>query len=293
MATNELDSDVAYDFESIEISDPYMFATVFSNPDLSRELLEIILGVGIERVEIIGVERAIIPELGAKSIRMDVYVADGKGTKYNVEMQNVNKYDLERRSRYYLSANDIDCIRKGVPYKNLNDSYVIFVCKFDPFNRDLPIYTVTPHCKETGDEMPDGSTRLFLNSTAWEHCENPRLRAFLRYVDEGMIDGGDADDDFPRKVDEAVRTFRRQKEWRTEYMKIMNELNERYAEGMEKGMEKGAWRVQEENRLLGERLEADGRESEAIKVFADAGLRARELERYGIRVPDSPGAPAR
>jgi predicted transposase/invertase (TIGR01784 family) len=278
MATNEPD------FESIKISDPIMFASVFTDPSLCKELLEIILEIPIDHVEIISSEHTVVPELGAKGVRLDVYVADGLGTKFNVEMQNVNKHDLERRSRYYLTANDIDCIRRGMLYKDMNDTYVIFICQFDPFKDGLPVYTVTPHCKETGHEMPDGTTRMFLSTVAWSRCENPRLRSFLRYVHEGMIDEETADGDFLRRVDETVRSIRHQAQWRMRG--IMNELNERFAEGKAEGKAEGSAeteaRMNEEMRLLGERLAADGRASEAIEILVDPGRRARELERYGI-----------
>jgi flagellar biosynthesis/type III secretory pathway protein FliH len=67
---------------------------------------------------------------------------------------------------------------------------------------------------------------------------------------------------------------------------IMNELNERFAEGKAEGKAEGSAeteaRMNEEMRLLGERLAADGRASEAIEILVDPGRRARELERYGI-----------
>ena len=211
-------------------------------------------------------------------------IADELGTKYNVEMQNVNKYDLARRSRYYLTANDIDCIRKGTLYSKMNDTYVIFICKFDPLKCGLPVYTVTPHCKETGNEMPDGATRLFLSTVAWHRCENPRLRSFLRYVDEGMIDEENDDSGFLLKVDETVHSIRRQKEWRIKYMRMMNELNQQFAEGKAEGKAE----MNEENRLLSERLAADGRESEANAIFGNSERRSRELERYGIVSPAEP-----
>ena len=41
-----------------------------------------------------------------RSIRMDVYAEDEAGNVYNTEMQNMQKTDLARRSRYYQAMID-------------------------------------------------------------------------------------------------------------------------------------------------------------------------------------------
>lgn len=178
-----------FDWSSITIRDNYMFATVFSDPELCRELLEAILSKPIAKVVIVSPEAGKVPEPGAKGIRMDVYVADEVGTVYDVEMQNANEGNLARRSRYYLSANDLDCMAPGMDYRDMRDSYVVFVCSFDPFGRKLPKYEVTPHCKEDHVEMPDGAERIFVNATAWAKCDDKRLSCFLRYLSGGYHRG--------------------------------------------------------------------------------------------------------
>ena len=61
-------------------------------------------------------------------------------------------------------------------------------------------------------------------------------------------------------------------------MKLMHELNQRFAQGKAEGRAE----MNEENRLLSERLVADGRESEAIEILGDPARRVRELDGYGI-----------
>lgn len=104
-------------------------------------------------------------------------------------MQKVDEGDLMKRSRYYLSANDMDCIAPSQDFNKLRDSFVIFICLFDPFERRLARYTVRPHCIETGSDVPDGASRLFVNAIAYDACEDARLASFLRYLVTGKIDG--------------------------------------------------------------------------------------------------------
>ncbi len=64
---------------------------------------------------------------------IDVYVKDEKQTRYNVEMQVEKKPALGKRSRYYQSQMDMEMLLSGEDYAELPNTYVIFICDFDPF----------------------------------------------------------------------------------------------------------------------------------------------------------------
>lgn len=53
--------------------------------------------------------------------------------RINVEMQAVSHAALGKRARYYHSQIDMDLLETGKEYVELPDSYVIFICDFDPF----------------------------------------------------------------------------------------------------------------------------------------------------------------
>lgn len=280
-------SDVrVFGWDAITLRDNLMFATVFRDPKLCSELLEIVLGVPVERVVLVDTEVSKVPELGAKGIRMDVYVADGSGAIYDVEMQNANEGNLAKRSRYYLSANDMDSIVPGMDYDDMRDSFVIFVCSFDPFGRELPCYSITPCCREDAVEMPDGTTRVFVNATAWDKCADQRLAAFLRYLSSGTI----GEDDFTRELDDAVQRIKRQPEWRRKRMKLERYLEEQrikaVKEGLKEGREEGRkeGREEERNRIakLAYLLEGAGRLDELVPAMADEGKLDALLGEFGI-----------
>ena len=67
-----------------------------------------------------------------KGIRLDVYANDEERTHYNVEMQVSKKPALGRRSRYYQSQIDMELLVSGEEYEELPDTYVTFLCDFDP-----------------------------------------------------------------------------------------------------------------------------------------------------------------
>ena len=94
--------------------------------------LERALPIKVDHVEI-STEKSIVYHPEYKGVRLDVYAKDENNTRYNVEMQVLKQPALGRRSRYYQSHMDMDLLVKGCEYAELPDSYVIFLCDFDPF----------------------------------------------------------------------------------------------------------------------------------------------------------------
>ena len=67
-------------WEQLTFADDFMFGKIMVNPDICKEVLERILNIKIERIEYIERQKNLDVDYEAKSIRMDVYVKDGKGT---------------------------------------------------------------------------------------------------------------------------------------------------------------------------------------------------------------------
>ena len=65
---------------------------------------------------------------------------DEAGTMYNIEMQTVSRDDLLRRIRYYQGTMDRRALESGKDYRELPDSFIIFVCAFDYFDGGLAAY---------------------------------------------------------------------------------------------------------------------------------------------------------
>ena len=68
------------EWNEIGISNDFLFGKVMRDPELCRELLEAILNVPIERVEYPEEQKTIDIAQDARSVRLDVYVADGNNT---------------------------------------------------------------------------------------------------------------------------------------------------------------------------------------------------------------------
>ena len=83
-------------FEELQIKDDFMFSVIMRNPKFCKPFLERILGVNISRIEYPKSQETIDIAADAKSVRLDIYVEDGKETVYNIEMQTTEKRNLPK-----------------------------------------------------------------------------------------------------------------------------------------------------------------------------------------------------
>lgn len=120
-------------WENLRISNDFMFAKVMRNPELCKGLLERLLDIQIDHIEYPEEQKVIDISKDSKSVRLDVYLKDEKGTVYNVEIQTTSNRNLPKRTRYYAGMIDLNAIEKGADYSELPQSFVIFICTFDAF----------------------------------------------------------------------------------------------------------------------------------------------------------------
>ena len=233
------------DWQDLTIQDDYMFKLIMSRKRICKKMLEKILRISIDDLVYIEDEKSMKASYDSKGVRLDVYVKDDKHTVYNIEMQ-VRKPENEglyKRTRYYQSMIDGDLLKAGVDYDELNPTYIIFICPFEPFHEGRHMYTFRNYCTEDKDiELQDGTVRLFLNTKGTMDDVEPDVKAFLEYVDGVM-----SPDEFVQEIDEAIRNVKTQESERVRYMTYTLKLKEErkigheagFREGMEKGLQKG------------------------------------------------------
>ena len=203
-------------WESLQIKNDYIFSKVMRDKEICIALLEKLLKMKIKDIVYLEEEKTINIDYAAKSVRLDVYVEDGNRV-FNLEMQATAKKELPYRSRYYQGMIDLNSIEKGASYKKLKESYVIFICTFDPFERGLAQYTFENLCEEdTTIRLNDGTKKIFFNATDYDKAEDEDVREFLRYVN-----GEKSDNPFVRMLDDKVVKVKSSKEWRREYMTLL------------------------------------------------------------------------
>ena len=232
-------------WEELQIKDDFLFAKVMRDKKICAALIERLLGTKIKDIIYLEEEKKIDIKWDAKSVRLDVYVEDGNRV-FNLEMQTTNQKNLPYRSRYYQGMIDLNTIEKGESYRKLKESYVIFICTFDPFEKGKAKYTFENLCVEDKElRLKDGTRKIFLNAKGYQNAEEEDVREFLKYVN-----GEESDNIFVKKIESKVEQIKSNKEWRQEYMTMLM----REAEIREQSREEGRLEGIQEGRLEG-RLE--------------------------------------
>ena len=231
-------------YEELDITDPFIFAKVMSEKELCKPLLENILNIKIRDIVYVDYEETIQMTAKSKGIRLDRYVEDDNNTVFNLEMQTTTYKELPKRSRYYQGIIDLNMIEKGESYDILKESYVIFICTFDFFEKGRSVYGFENVCLEDSEiKLNDGTHKIFLNTKGDKSDINKELKSLLEY-----FDGSEPESELTRRIDRKVIAARKNERWRREYMSLQMEMNLKYREGLKAGMKAG----EEKGRALGQ-----------------------------------------
>ena len=207
-------------WEDLTITDDFMFCKVMSDPDICKELLEILLHIKIERLEFQEPQKSFKLTSESRGIRLDVYVKDSNRV-FDIELQTTNERNLELRTRYYQGVMDISELEKGEFYSNMKESYIIFICMFDPFGADMPIYTVKQTFTENEKLIFDDKThKIFYNVNAFEKLSNDvETKAFLEYLCKHQ-----STTKFTQSLETAVYRNKNNQNWRQNYMTLAYDM---------------------------------------------------------------------
>lgn len=228
--------------QDLTIKDNFMFGAVMSIEENCIAFLEMVLGFPIEKV-VVSKERSMIYHPEYRGVRLDIYARDEKHTHYNVEMQARRQADLGKRSRYYHSQIDVECLEKGLPYEELPNTFVIFICDFDPFGCGLYYYSFQNECQEdTRAKLCDGNKTIFLSTKGKNKEQMPQsLVKFLKFVEADLAESEeDFDDELVRQFQTSIRKIKTSREMGERYMLFEELLKEERQEGLAQGRQENA-----------------------------------------------------
>ena len=256
-------------WEDLTITDDFMFCKVMSDPDICKELLEILLHIKIERLEFQEPQKSFKLTSESRGIRLDVYVKDSNRV-FDIELQTTNERNLELRTRYYQGVMDISELEKGEFFSNMKESYIIFICMFDPFGADMPIYTVKQTFEENEKLIFDDKThKIFYNVNAFEKLSNDvETKAFLEYLCKHQ-----STTKFTQSLETAVYRNKNNQNWRQDYMTLAYNLSLAAEKAFENGFSAGEERGRNEGISLGAQQKA----VETAKKFLAMGLSVEQV----------------
>ena len=225
-------------FKNLPLSNAFMFGEVMRDESICKLFLEELLGCKIAKLKFINKEYDLADTKYNHGIRLDVYLADANNTHYDIEMQN-SVEALERRCRYYQAGIDRRTLEKNAKYRDLPESYIIFVCNYDPYKLGYARYERVMYIKDTDLVYDDGSHVIFLNTHYTKVGNTPK--AITEYLDYAR----DNDDHAPfttelaREAVARTQQIRRNTEKEDSFMTFTQLLQETKDEAIEEGVKKG------------------------------------------------------
>ena len=180
-------------------------------------------------------------------------------------MQTSKYPSLDKRARYYHANMDLDFLQQGQPYKDLKPSYVIFICTFDLFKMDEPVYFFRSWDVEKSLPLEDLSYTIVLNTKYSPEKVPETLKPFYEYLNDPKKNQAS---ELTRMIDERVRKFNSD-EWRKKYMTFEYILNEQKRESFAEG-------AAQKQREIAKSMIEEGIAKEVIEKIT--GLSMEEVE---------------
>lgn len=216
------------------ITSDVVFGHVMSKPENCLRLLQLVVPeLNIQKVHDVHKQHVIDEGLKEKSVRLDIYAQDDQGRLFDIEMQVVRQQDIGKRIRYYQAQMDKDSLSRGKHYYDLNDSYIIFLCPYDPFYHGRSRYEFSIREDHYHDiKLETGSHLIFLNSKGKDCNQNKGLQQFFDFMN-GIINESDT---FIAHLNSDIDAYVGSGQWRLDKMKLTTELQDSERKGERKGI---------------------------------------------------------
>lgn len=165
----------------LTLFDDDLMSRVFDkNIKATELLLRIILGKKVKVISVTGQNEMKNHQVGGRSITLDVDAMDENGEEIDIEVQGNSEGAHVRRARYHSSMVDSRMLKEGQAFRELKDSYVIFIYKHDKFQKGLPLYHVERYVGETNEQFRDGSHIIYVNGNSKGNDEIGQLMQDFR-----------------------------------------------------------------------------------------------------------------
>ena len=208
--------------DGLTLFDDDLMSRVFDkNIEATELLLRIILERKIKVISVIGQEEMKSAAVGGRNITLDVHALDENGEKMDIEVQGNSEGAHIRRARYHSSVLDSRMLKEGQEFKEIKDSYVIFIYKRDKFQEGLPLYHIDRYVRETGKLFEDGSHIIYVNGNYKADDEIGYLMQDFHQTDP--------DNMHYKELSQGVRHFKEVEEGRDTMCEAVQEYAKEYA----------------------------------------------------------------
>jgi len=151
--------------EKLRLIDDTFFSACFDdNPEDVQYILRIILNKPDLKVLKVQTQKS-VENLYGRSVRFDVFATDDNGKLYNIEVQRADSGAIPARARYNSAMLDYNELQKSRDFKELPESFVIFITENDVLGGGEKIYHIDRVIRETQSLFADGTHIIYVNGS--------------------------------------------------------------------------------------------------------------------------------
>ena len=140
---------------------------IFRKMAESREFCEEILKEFLQDPELKVLEnnsQYSVTSIKGRSIVLDAYCVLKDGKVVNVEVQNLNNTDHQRRVRYYSSVLTTSLMGKGEDFDKVPEVCMVYICNFDIFSQNKSFYLVKRIIDGTDIQLDNGLKEIYISA---------------------------------------------------------------------------------------------------------------------------------
>jgi hypothetical protein len=164
MSKKKYNKEIEEIVENLTLFDDQFMTRVFDqNKPATKLLVSIILDKQIEIASVVGKDDLNNPVVKGRGVELDILAMDINGDYFNVEVQNVISKAPVQRARFYSAMVDVRMLNEGEDFKQIKDSYVIFICKKDMFKEGKAVYLIERKRVDTNESINDGNHIIYVN----------------------------------------------------------------------------------------------------------------------------------
>ena len=207
---------------------------VFQNDKCVKLLLDIILDTDI-RISDINIQHQ-LDNIKGRTVIMDMYIVDEKGRYINVEIQRDDRQAIAKRAGYHEGLLKTNITSKQTKWKDISETYVIFITENDVLLGGLPIYHIERVIQENGERFEDGAHIIYVNGRNEEETRLGRLMHDMRCTE--------VEEMYYEELREEARYYKEDEGEIEKMCKLFEEVEQRgietgKREGMLLGQQKG------------------------------------------------------
>lgn len=155
------------------LDDDFMTKVFDQNFAATELLLNVILerdDLRVENMTVQKIEKSAIVK--GRTITVDIDAIDSEGKGYDIEVQRAKSGANVKRARFHSAALDHRMLKESQDFKEIEESFVIFITETDVFGKGKPLYKIHRYFDDTMEPFDDGNHIIYVNG-AYKNDETP------------------------------------------------------------------------------------------------------------------------